>query len=134
MGILLYKSTLPHSSRYSRRQRIDEVHISILIALDQHASNYLEEAVRSLTAMRSRCRSSRANVSLHRYSQFSSCSVLVGSLLLSDISLHHCGSILLHTNCYCAIGKSSFSKANIPLLFKLRELLEFLLIRSWRHT
>ena len=82
---ILRKDTLTRSAGYSRRQRIDEVHISILIALDQHASNYLEEAVRSLTAVRSRCRSSRADVSFHRYSQFSSCSVLVGSLLLSDI-------------------------------------------------
>ncbi|GFW82233.1 hypothetical protein TNCV_3817141 [Trichonephila clavipes] len=45
-----------------------------------------------------------------------------------------CGTVALHTSSYCAIGKSSFSKADNPTPFKLHKLLEFLLISSWRHT
>ncbi|GFX58274.1 uncharacterized protein TNCV_4050321 [Trichonephila clavipes] len=58
----MYKSTLVHNPRCSRRRRIDETDISTSVAVDQRAANFLEEAVRSLTAMRSRCRSSRTDV------------------------------------------------------------------------
>ncbi|GFU58275.1 uncharacterized protein TNCV_4589541 [Trichonephila clavipes] len=49
-----------------RRQRIDKVGISTPVAVDQRAANFLEETVRSFTAMRSSCRSSRADVTFRR--------------------------------------------------------------------
>ncbi|GFX77759.1 uncharacterized protein TNCV_1106761 [Trichonephila clavipes] len=52
--------------RCSRRLRIDEADISTPVAVDQRAVNCLEEAVRSFTAMGSRCRLSRADVTFHR--------------------------------------------------------------------
>ncbi|GFX27958.1 uncharacterized protein TNCV_773431 [Trichonephila clavipes] len=59
---ILYKGTLARNIRCSRRRRIEEVGISTPVAIDQPAANCLEEAVRSFTTMRSRCRSSRADV------------------------------------------------------------------------
>ncbi|GFX49264.1 uncharacterized protein TNCV_3333821 [Trichonephila clavipes] len=50
----------------SRRRRIDEAGISTPVAVDQSASNCQEEAVRSFTAMWSRCRSSCAGVTFLR--------------------------------------------------------------------
>ncbi|GFV80285.1 uncharacterized protein TNCV_4956881 [Trichonephila clavipes] len=47
-------------------RRIDEADISKPVAIDQRAANCLEETVRSFTAMPSRCRSSRADVTFHR--------------------------------------------------------------------
>ncbi|GFY10054.1 uncharacterized protein TNCV_1945991 [Trichonephila clavipes] len=52
---ILYKDTLAHNPRCSRHRQIDETDISIPVAVDQRAANCLEEAVRSFTAMRSRC-------------------------------------------------------------------------------
>ncbi|GFX09846.1 uncharacterized protein TNCV_2688881 [Trichonephila clavipes] len=63
---ILYKSTLARNPRCSRRRRIDEANISIPVAVDLRAANCLEEAVRSFTAIRSRCRSSRADVTFRR--------------------------------------------------------------------
>ncbi|GFW29343.1 uncharacterized protein TNCV_742851 [Trichonephila clavipes] len=42
---ILYKGTLAHNPRCSRRQRIDEVDISIPVAGDQRAVNCLKEDV-----------------------------------------------------------------------------------------
>ncbi|GFY11089.1 uncharacterized protein TNCV_4470751 [Trichonephila clavipes] len=61
MGIL-YKDTLALNPRCSRLRRIDEVDISTPVEVDQRAAYCLEEAVRLFTAMRSRCQSSRADV------------------------------------------------------------------------
>ncbi|GFY14141.1 uncharacterized protein TNCV_3613301 [Trichonephila clavipes] len=58
----MYKGILACNTWCSRRQRIDDADISAPVALDQRAANCLEEAVRSFTAMRSRCRSSSADV------------------------------------------------------------------------
>ncbi|GFT12458.1 uncharacterized protein TNCV_4336211 [Trichonephila clavipes] len=49
-----------------RRRRVDEADISIPVAVEQCAVNCLEEAVRSFTVMRSRCQSSRADVTFRR--------------------------------------------------------------------
>ncbi|GFY16591.1 uncharacterized protein TNCV_736181 [Trichonephila clavipes] len=54
--------TLARNPRYSRRLLIDEAVISTPVAVDQRAPNCLEEAVRSFTAMRIRCRLSCADV------------------------------------------------------------------------
>ncbi|GFU25886.1 uncharacterized protein TNCV_5104101 [Trichonephila clavipes] len=48
------------------RRRIHEADISTPVAVDQRAANCRKEAVRSFTAMRSRCRSSHADVTFHR--------------------------------------------------------------------
>ncbi|GFX56700.1 uncharacterized protein TNCV_494481 [Trichonephila clavipes] len=53
---ILYKGTLARNPRCSRRRRIDEADISTPVEV-QRAANCLEEAVRSFTAMQSRCRS-----------------------------------------------------------------------------
>ncbi|GFV41896.1 uncharacterized protein TNCV_1368551 [Trichonephila clavipes] len=58
----MYTGTLARYPRCSRRRRIHEADINSTVAIDQRAANCLEEAVRSLTAMRSRCRSSRTDV------------------------------------------------------------------------
>ncbi|GFT46484.1 uncharacterized protein TNCV_3183751 [Trichonephila clavipes] len=58
----LTSGTLAHNPRCSRRRRIDEADISRPVAVDQSDSNCLEKAVRSLTTMRSRCRSLCASV------------------------------------------------------------------------
>ncbi|GFT00644.1 uncharacterized protein TNCV_141891 [Trichonephila clavipes] len=63
---ILYEGTFARNPRCSRRQRIDEADISTPVAVDQRATNYLEEAVRSFTAMRKRCRSLRADVIFRR--------------------------------------------------------------------
>ncbi|GFY12180.1 uncharacterized protein TNCV_3097341 [Trichonephila clavipes] len=49
-----------------RRRRIDIADISTPVAADQRAAKCLEEAVLSFTAMHSRCRSSRADITLSR--------------------------------------------------------------------
>ncbi|PRD35157.1 UNVERIFIED_CONTAM: hypothetical protein NCL1_12440 [Trichonephila clavipes] len=59
---ILYKGTLARNPRCSKRRKIDEAYISTPEAIDQRAANCLEEAVRSLNAKRSRCQSSRADV------------------------------------------------------------------------
>ncbi|GFV33954.1 uncharacterized protein TNCV_2613521 [Trichonephila clavipes] len=46
--------------------KLTEADIGTLVAVDQRAANCLEEVVRLLTTMRSRCRSSRADVTFHR--------------------------------------------------------------------
>ena len=56
-----YKGTLSSTPHCSRCRRINEVDISTSV-VDQHATNYPDEAVLSFTAMRSRCRSSRFDV------------------------------------------------------------------------
>ncbi|GFX45632.1 uncharacterized protein TNCV_176251 [Trichonephila clavipes] len=63
---ILYKGALARNPRGRRRRRIDEADISTLVAEDHHPANCLEEAVRSFTAMRSRCRSSRADFTFLR--------------------------------------------------------------------
>ncbi|GFU04809.1 uncharacterized protein TNCV_2275181 [Trichonephila clavipes] len=63
---ILYKGTIVRNPRCSRRRRIDEADISAPVAVHQRAANCLEAAVRSLTVMRSRCRSSRGNVTCRR--------------------------------------------------------------------
>ncbi|GFW72523.1 uncharacterized protein TNCV_3797511 [Trichonephila clavipes] len=45
---------------------VNEVGISTPVAVDQRVANYLEETVRSFTAMRSKCRSSRADITFRR--------------------------------------------------------------------
>ncbi|GFT48767.1 uncharacterized protein TNCV_595291 [Trichonephila clavipes] len=52
---VLYKNTLARNSWCSRRRRVIEVDISTPVAVDQRAANCLEEAIRSFTAIRSRC-------------------------------------------------------------------------------
>ncbi|GFV83539.1 uncharacterized protein TNCV_5120291 [Trichonephila clavipes] len=63
---ILYKGTLARNPRCSRRQRTDEAVISTPVEVNQRAANSLEEAVRSFTTMRSRCRSSCADVTFRR--------------------------------------------------------------------
>ncbi|GFU41216.1 uncharacterized protein TNCV_1848131 [Trichonephila clavipes] len=63
---ILYKGTLARNPRCSRRRLIDETDISIPVAVDQHAANCQEEAVRSFNTMRGRCRSSHADVTFRR--------------------------------------------------------------------
>ncbi|GFU76616.1 uncharacterized protein TNCV_1272651 [Trichonephila clavipes] len=63
---ILYKGTLARNPRCRRRRRIDEADIITPVAVDQCAANCLEEAVRSLTTMWSRCRWSRSDVTFHR--------------------------------------------------------------------
>ncbi|GFW83188.1 hypothetical protein TNCV_3237351 [Trichonephila clavipes] len=50
---ILYKGTLAPNPRCRRRRRIDEADISTHVAIDQCTVNYLEEVIRSFTAMRS---------------------------------------------------------------------------------
>ncbi|PRD31560.1 UNVERIFIED_CONTAM: hypothetical protein NCL1_23207 [Trichonephila clavipes] len=61
-----YKSTLARNPWFFRRRRIDEADISTPVAVDQRAANCLEEAVRSFTTMRSKCRSSYTEVTFRR--------------------------------------------------------------------
>ncbi|GFV70353.1 uncharacterized protein TNCV_4797721 [Trichonephila clavipes] len=63
---ILYKGTLARTPRCSRRRQIDEADISTPVAVDQRAANCLEEAVRSFTAMWSRCQPSHADVTFRR--------------------------------------------------------------------
>ncbi|GFW44268.1 uncharacterized protein TNCV_1746971 [Trichonephila clavipes] len=55
-----------YSAERYRSRRIDEANISTSVAVDQRAANYLAEAVLSFTAMWSRYRSSRADVTFRR--------------------------------------------------------------------
>ncbi|GFW82933.1 uncharacterized protein TNCV_2209851 [Trichonephila clavipes] len=57
---------LERSPRCSRHRRIDEADINTPVAVDQCDVNCLEEAVRSFTAIRTRCLSSRADVTFLR--------------------------------------------------------------------
>ncbi|GFS63048.1 uncharacterized protein TNCV_3743081 [Trichonephila clavipes] len=59
---ILYKGNIARNPRCRRRRRIDEVDISTPVVVDQSDANCLEQAVRSFTTMRSRCRSSHADV------------------------------------------------------------------------
>ena len=131
MSWILCKITLVRSSRCSRRRRINVADINTPVAVDQRAASYLEEAVRSFTVMRNRCYRLALRHLLKFTASFSSYSVLVD---LPFPNSHHCGTVPLHTSFYCAIAKSYFSKADNPLPFKLRKLLEFLHLTSWRLT
>ncbi|GFV41154.1 hypothetical protein TNCV_2667451 [Trichonephila clavipes] len=111
-----YKCTLSRSLRCSRHQRVDEANISIPLAVGQIAANCLDEAVRSFTAI-------GLQMSIVAFRR----SLLIGPLLPNS---HLCGSVPLPQSSYCAIGKSSFSKADNSIAFKLLNLLEFLLILS----
>ena len=63
---ILYKGVLARSPRCSRRRRIDEADSDTVVAVDQSAANCLDEAIRSITAMRARCLSSRVDVTFRR--------------------------------------------------------------------
>ncbi|GFU88172.1 uncharacterized protein TNCV_845651 [Trichonephila clavipes] len=64
--VILYKGTLARNSRCSRHRRIDEADISTSVAVGQCVVNCLEEAIRSFTVMRKRCRSSHVVVTFRR--------------------------------------------------------------------
>ncbi|GFX34902.1 uncharacterized protein TNCV_2328421 [Trichonephila clavipes] len=59
---MLYKGTLARNPWCSRHRRIDQADICTPVAVDQRAANCLDEVVRSFTAMWSRCRSSRTDI------------------------------------------------------------------------
>ena len=130
---ILYEDILAHSSWCSKRWRIDEAVISTTVAVHQRAANSQEEAVWTFTAKRSKCRPLRIVLTFLQLSSasFSSCSMLIRPPLPNLI---HCAFVPLRTLYYCSTGKSSFSTADNPLPFKLHKLLEFLLLRPWRHT
>ncbi|GFU89786.1 HTH_Tnp_Tc3_2 domain-containing protein [Trichonephila clavipes] len=94
---------------------MDEADIGTPIEVDQRASNCLDNAARSFTAMRSRCRSSRTDVTFHH-------PLLVFRVGLLLPNPHHCGTLPLHTISYCAIGKSFSSMSDNPPPFKLHKL------------
>ncbi|GFX76627.1 hypothetical protein TNCV_3163451 [Trichonephila clavipes] len=79
----------------------------------------MDEAVRPFTDMRSRCRSSRADVT------FPSSIVTKLASLLNYSAVHE---LLLRNR------KVLLLEADNPLPFKLLKFLEFLLISSWRHS
>ncbi|GFW49006.1 hypothetical protein TNCV_3902041 [Trichonephila clavipes] len=131
MSEVLYKNTFARTPQCSRRRLIDESEISTPVAIDLHAANYLKEAVRSITAIRSKFRSLSTDGTLRRTPAcVSSCFMIVDPLLPNS---HPCGTVPLHTSSYCMIDKYSLSKADNPAPFKFRKL-EFILISSWRHT
>ncbi|GFU90175.1 uncharacterized protein TNCV_3873791 [Trichonephila clavipes] len=108
-------------SRGFRRRRIDEADVSTPLVVDQHAAKCLEEAERSFTAMRCRCRTSPSDVTLCcSLPVFSSCSVLVGPLHQNSL---YCENVPLHMSSYCSLGKPSLSRILNPPPFKLRSLL-----------
>ncbi|GFT19912.1 hypothetical protein TNCV_4993441 [Trichonephila clavipes] len=77
--------------------------ISASVAVDQSATNCLEEAAWSFTAMWSRCRSSRDDVTFRRpLPVFFSWPVLFGPMPPNS---HPCGTVPLHTISHCAIEK-----------------------------
>ncbi|GFV41059.1 uncharacterized protein TNCV_2666501 [Trichonephila clavipes] len=125
-----HKGTLARDLQCSRRRRIDKVDISTPVAVHQCAVNCLEEAVQSFIAMRIRCRSSRSDVTFRR---------LLPVFLVIRGSSVHCFQIRIsvelfrRTSSYCGLEKLSFSKADNPPPFRLRKLLEFLLIYPWMH-
>ncbi|GFU64175.1 hypothetical protein TNCV_3745431 [Trichonephila clavipes] len=83
MRRIVYIGTLARNPRCSRHRRVDEAHISTPVAVDQRTAKCLEKDVCSLTAMQSRCRSSRTHHLPSPIASFSGSSVLV-SPLLSD--------------------------------------------------
>ncbi|GFV16757.1 uncharacterized protein TNCV_515681 [Trichonephila clavipes] len=112
-----YQTDKPFLGCNADVDRIDETDISTAVAVDQRTANCIDEAVRSITAMRSRWRSLRADVTFHRplsVFRFFRCSSV------------HCFQTRIISNCsaahdpYCAIGKSSFSKGDNFPLFKLQ--------------
>ncbi|GFV07222.1 uncharacterized protein TNCV_1312201 [Trichonephila clavipes] len=64
-GGILYKVPFERNSWYSRRRRIHEAD-STLVAVDERVATCPEEAVGSYTALRSRSRPSRADVTFRR--------------------------------------------------------------------
>ena len=123
---ILYKGTLARSPRCSRHRRIDEAGISAPVAVDQSAANCLEEALWSFTAMRSRCRSSSADVFSRRPLP------VFGVIRCSSVHCFQTRITVEQFRCtqaaYCATGKSSFSKADNPFpcppsIFSLNKLI-----------
>ncbi|GFX34993.1 uncharacterized protein TNCV_2329331 [Trichonephila clavipes] len=111
----MYKGTLARNPRCSRRGRIYEAGIITPVEVDQCADNCLREAERLLTAIRSKCRPSCADITFHRplpVFRVVRCS--------SVPNLQHCRTVPLHTSSYCAMEKSSFSKADNFIPFKLQ--------------
>ncbi|GFV38337.1 uncharacterized protein TNCV_3952001 [Trichonephila clavipes] len=58
----MYKDILTRNLRCSTSRRVDEADISIPVAVYEGDANYLEEILRSITTIRSRYRSSHADV------------------------------------------------------------------------
>ncbi|GFU33789.1 uncharacterized protein TNCV_2828121 [Trichonephila clavipes] len=113
--IKTHRDFLTRNRRCIRRQRIDEAYISTPVALDQRASNSLEEAVRTFTAMQSRCRSSRADVTFRRpmpVFRVVQCSSVHCFQTRITVELFYCTRVL---------------KADNPPLFKLRNFVGFFL-------
>ncbi|GFV42831.1 uncharacterized protein TNCV_3580811 [Trichonephila clavipes] len=109
---ILYKCTLPRNPRSSRLGRIDEADSSALAAVNQLSTNCLEEAVRSFTAMLSRCRSSCADVTFrHPLPVFRVVRYSSVYCFQTRITLWNCSAAY---ELYCPIGKSSISRANNP--------------------
>ncbi|GFU87712.1 uncharacterized protein TNCV_912831 [Trichonephila clavipes] len=80
---ILHKCPLARNPWCSRHRRVDEAEISAPVAVNQRVATCLEDAVRSFTTMRSRCRSSSAVVCFHH------------PLLPNS---YHYGTVPLHTS------------------------------------
>ena len=65
-GGIVYKGIFACCLWCRRHHQIDETNVSTLVAVDQCAVHCLEETVWLFTVMRSKCRSSRAYVTLCR--------------------------------------------------------------------
>ena len=63
---ILYKGVLARSPRCSRRRRIGEADSNTPVAADQSVAKCLNEAIRSDTAMRTRCLPLRVDVTFRR--------------------------------------------------------------------
>ncbi|GFU80456.1 uncharacterized protein TNCV_3845401 [Trichonephila clavipes] len=115
--------------QFCRRRRIDKTNISTPVGVDQRSANCLEEVIRSITRPSGvgvdHC--VLASPSVIHCQFFGSCRSIASTLAsLWNYSTAH--ELLLSDR------KIFFSKTNNPPPFKLRKLLEFLLISSWRRT
>ncbi|GFU92176.1 uncharacterized protein TNCV_2530351 [Trichonephila clavipes] len=63
---MLYKGTLARNPQCSRRRQTDEANISTHVTVDQRAVHFLDEVIRSFTAMRNMCRSSSEDITFRR--------------------------------------------------------------------
>ncbi|GFX89606.1 hypothetical protein TNCV_72991 [Trichonephila clavipes] len=117
--------------RSSKRRRINEIDISTPIVVDQRAPTAWRKLYGHSLPCGAvvNCRVLTPPSIVH--SQFLE---LISARRSTASNSPHYGTAPLYTSSNCAIGKYSFSKSDNPHPSKLRMLLEFLLISSWRPT
>lgn len=125
---ILFKGGLARRSQCRSSRQIDDADSDALVVVDQCAVNYLDEALRSINAMRAMCLSLLLTSPFVDHSQIYELFDSIGPLLSNS---HHTAAVMFHTSCYCTIRKPSFTKADNSTTSKLFQFFKYYPLR-WR--